>query len=51
MQQFILEEHLDIIVSESGGETIDEFMHLERMILLELCSACIKLIRVEHDVW
>ena len=29
MQQFILEEHLDIIVSESGGE-IDEVMHLER---------------------
>jgi len=30
MQQFILEEHLNIIiVSESGGE-IDEVMHLER---------------------
>ena len=29
MQQFILEEHLDSIVSESGGE-IDEVMHLER---------------------
>ena len=29
MQQFILEEHLDIIVSESGGE-IDEVMHLSR---------------------
>jgi len=28
MQQFILEEHLDIIVSESGGD-IDEVMHLE----------------------
>ena len=28
MQQFILEEHLDIIVSESGGE-IDEVMPLE----------------------
>ena len=26
--QFILEEHLDIIVSESGGE-IDEVMHLD----------------------
>jgi hypothetical protein len=29
MQQFILEEHLDIIVCESGGE-IDEVMHFER---------------------
>ena len=29
MQKFILEEHLNIIVSESGGE-IDEVMHLER---------------------
>ena len=29
MQQFILEEHLDIIISESGGE-IDEVVHLER---------------------
>ena len=29
MQQFILEEHLDIIVSEIGGE-IDDVMHLER---------------------
>ena len=29
MQPFILEEHLDIIESESGGE-YDEVMHLER---------------------
>ena len=29
MQQFILEDNLDIMVSESGGE-IDEVMHLER---------------------
>ena len=29
MQQFLFEEHLDIIVSESGGD-IDEVMHLER---------------------
>jgi len=29
MQQFILEEHLDIIASESGDE-IDEVMDLER---------------------
>jgi len=29
MQQFILEEHMEIIVSESGGE-YDEIMHLER---------------------
>ena len=29
MQQFILEEHLGIIVSERGGE-IDKVMHLER---------------------
>ena len=29
LQNFILEEHLDIIVSESGSE-IDELMHLER---------------------
>ena len=29
MPQFILEECLDVIVSESGGE-IEETMHLER---------------------
>ena len=28
MQQFILDEHLDIIVSESGGE-MEEIMYLE----------------------
>ena len=28
MQQFIFEEHMEIIVSESGGE-YDEIMHLE----------------------
>jgi len=42
MKQFILEEHMDIIVSESGE--IDEVMHLE------LCYACIKLIRVGNGV-
>ena len=35
MQQFILEDHLDIIVSESGGE-IDEVMHLERDELIRI---------------
>ena len=44
MQQFILEEHLNIIVSESGGE-IDK--SCTWMNLLEFCYACIKRIRVE----
>ena len=49
MQQFILEEHMEIIVSESGGE-YDEIKHLERDDLFQLCYACIKLIRIENGV-
>ena len=49
MQQFILEEHLDIIVSESGGE-MEEIMHLERDEFIEIMLGMHQHFQVETGV-
>ena len=47
MQQFVLEEHLEIICSESGEE-MEQFMELAQMILSPLCCVCTQRTPVEN---
>ena len=46
MQQFILDEHLDIIMSESGGEIV-KIVHLDRD---EFIGIMLRIIWVENGV-